>query len=240
MHALVGDVTSKDSLSSLASHIASEQGHIDVLFANSGIGGPGLPFQKPSSSASKDDPSSSLQAWRDALWEIPMADFTQTLHVNCTGVMYTVLAFLPLLIAGSAARDPTTRRQRSQILITSSISAFNRTIAHNPSYPASKAAVLNLVKTLSTKLAPEGIRVNTLAPGLYISEMTAGHSAVREGRRAEEEGALPVDVVPEERMGGLEDMAATALFVMGSGGAYLSGSVVMSDGGRIGGMPSSY
>lgn len=231
-------MTSKDSLQSIAERITAEQGHIDVLFANSGIGGPGVPFKKPALASGDVKPS--LQEWRDALWSIPMEDFTQTLHVNCTGVMYTVLAFLPLLIKGNERRNPSERRQRSQILVTSSIAAWNRTIAHNPSYPASKAAVLNLVKTLSTKLAPEGIRVNCLAPGLYTSEMTAGHSAVKEGMEPDEDGALPADVAPEQRMGGLEDMAATALYVMGAGGAYLSGSVLMTDGGRSGQMPNSY
>ena len=231
-------MTSKDSLQAVADRIASEQGHIDVLFANSGIGGPGIPFKKPASASETTKPT--LQEWRDALWSVPMEDFTQTLHVNCTGVMYTVLALLPLLVAGNARRDPSQRRQRSQILVTSSIAGFNRTIAHNPSYPASKAAVLNMVKTLSTKLAPEGIRVNCLAPGLYTSEMTAGHSAVKQGMQPDEDGALPVDVAPEERMGGLEDMAATALYMMGRGGAYLSGSVLMTDGGRLGQMPASY
>jgi len=231
-------VTSKDSLQSIADRITTEQGHIDVLFANSGIGGPGVPFKKPASASGDVKPT--LQEWRDALWSVPMEDFTQTLHVNCTGVMYTVLAFLPLLIKGNERRNPSERRQRSQILVTSSIAAWNRTIPHNPSYPASKAAVLNLVKTLSTKLAPEGIRVNCLAPGLYTSEMTAGHSAVKEGMEPDEDGALPADVAPEQRMGGLEDMAATALYMMGAGGAYLSGSVLMTDGGRAGQMPSSY
>jgi len=197
-----------------------------------------MPFKKPASADKGSKPT--LQEWRDALWQVPMEDFTQTLHVNCTGVLYTVLALLPLLVKGNELRKPSERRQRSQILVTSSIAAFNRTIAHNPSYPASKAAVLNLVKTLSTKLAPEGIRVNCLAPGLYTSEMTAGHSSVMEGRAPDEDGALPSDVVPEERMGGLEDMAATALYMMGSGGAYLSGSVLMTDGGRLGQMPASY
>lgn len=231
-------MTSKDSLQSIADRITTEQGHIDVLFANSGVGGPGLPFQAPAKAGKDVKPT--LQQWRDALWEVPMEDFTQTMHVNCTGVMYSVLAFLPLLIKGNERRNPSERRQRSQILVTSSIAAFNRTIAHNPSYPASKAAVLNLVKTLSTKLAPEGIRVNCLAPGLYTSEMTAGHSSVKEGMKPDEDGSLPATVAPEERMGGLEDMAATALFLLGSGGAYMSGSVLMTDGGRLGQMPASY
>jgi len=180
--------------------------------------------------------------WRDTLWSVPMDDFTQTLHVNCTAVMYTVLAFLPLLLAGNELRDkdPITRRQRSQIIVTASVASFSRTIAHNPAYPSSKAAVMSLIKTLATKLGPEGVRVNALAPGLYVSEMTAGNNQVREGKRGDEEGALPKEVTPEGRMGGEEDMAATALYMMGSGGAYLSGSVLLTDGGRLGLLPGTY
>jgi len=99
---------------------------------------------------------------------------------------------------------------------------------------------MSLVKTLATKLGPEGVRVNALAPGLYVSEMTAGNDQVKEGMQPDEEGALPKHITPEGRMGGEEDMAATALYMIGSGGAYLSGSVLLTDGGRLGLLPGTY
>jgi len=231
-------VTSKSSLSDIANRIHAEHGHLDVLFSNAGISGP-TPPQAPPRSGNE---ASALMQWRDTLWSVPMEDFTQTLHVNCTAVMYTVLAFLPLLLAGNEKRDkdPSARRQRSQIIVTASVASFSRTIAHNPAYPSSKAAVMSLVKTLATKLGPEGVRVNALAPGLYVSEMTAGNDQVKEGMRPDEEGALPKHITPEGRMGGEEDMAATALYMIGSGGAYLSGSVLLTDGGRLGLLPGTY
>jgi len=231
-------VTSKSSLSDIADRIYAEHGHLNVLFSNAGISGP-APSPAPLRAGAE---TSALMQWRDTLWSVPMDDFTQTLHVNCTAVMYTVLAFLPLLLAGNELRDkdPITRRQRSQIIVTASVASFSRTIAHNPAYPSSKAAVMSLIKTLATKLGPEGVRVNALAPGLYVSEMTAGNNQVREGKRGDEEGALPKEVTPEGRMGGEEDMAATALYMMGSGGAYLSGSVLLTDGGRLGLLPGTY
>jgi NAD(P)-dependent dehydrogenase (short-subunit alcohol dehydrogenase family) len=236
-------VTSKSDLERISQRVHDDHGYCDVLFANSGVGGPGLPFQVPASKPvqKEEDEKSALEKWRDGLWEVPMDDFTKTMHVNCTGVLYTALAFLPLLLASNkrAAGLPA-RQQTAQILVTASIASFNRSIAHNPAYPASKAAVLNLVKTLATKLSVEDVRVNAIAPGLYPSEMTAGHGSVKEGKRPDEEGSMPRDVVPIGRMGGEGDMAATIVWMMGRGGSYLSGSVVVSDGGRLSILPATY
>lgn len=232
---LVGDVTSKSSLSSLADRIKAEHGYIDVLFANSGVGGPASPV------STHGDAKPSLDDWLKASWSIDMADFTRTFEVNVTGAYYTCLAFVSLLDEGNKRNiGESARRQKSQIVITSSIAGFNRSFANNPAYPASKAAVVNLVKTLATHLNRFHIRVNSIAPGLYPSEMTAGHGAVKEGMQPDVEGALDGSVCPLERMGSEEDMAAMALWMMGRGGSYLAGSVVLSDGGRLGQLPATY
>ena len=54
------------------------------------------------------------------------------------------------------------------------------------------------------------------------------------------EGGLSAELAPLERTGTEEDMAGTALFLCSKAGAYLSGNVVVTDGGRLGQLPSSY
>lgn len=90
---IVGDVTSKDSLASIASHIQSETGYINVLVSNSGILGP-----QP---ASKIVPGTSISDFQKRFWEIGMDEYTKTFEVNATGAFYTALAFLELLDAGN-------------------------------------------------------------------------------------------------------------------------------------------
>lgn len=102
-----------------------------------------------------------------------MAAFSNTAHVNVTGVYYTAISMLDLLDAGNKKRNVP---QDSQILVTSSVAGYSRYLASSFAYSTSKAAVNHLVKMLSTSFATNGfhIRVNGINPGLYPSEMTAG------------------------------------------------------------------
>lgn len=50
----------------------------------------------------------------------------------------------------------------------------------------------------------------------------------------------PKSFIPEERAGDLEDMAGAALFLVSRAGAYTNGNVLVTDGGRLGVVPSSY
>lgn len=90
---IVGDVSSKESLASIASQIEEETGYINVLIANSGILGP-----QPSSKIEKD---TSLSDFKKRFWETGMDEYTRTFEVNATGVFYSVLTFLELLDAGN-------------------------------------------------------------------------------------------------------------------------------------------
>jgi len=150
---LEGDVTSKDSLKSLADHIGRETGYINVLIANSGIGGP------QHSNLTRE---SSLEEFQSTLWNATFEDYTQTFAVNASAVFFSVLAFLPLLHAGNKQGNV---EQKSQLIATSSIGGFNRNVPGGYAYGQSKAAVTHMMKQLATNLVPYEIRANVLAPG---------------------------------------------------------------------------
>ncbi|TVY92250.1 Short-chain dehydrogenase/reductase [Lachnellula willkommii] len=228
---LQGDVTSKDSLASLAEHIQKEQGFINVLFANSGI----LGVQNSQLNLPKDR-KPTLKELKDAHWAPPIEDFTQALNVNISGVFYTSLAFLELLDEGNKKGNV---EQKSNIIVTSSIAGFSRQVAAGISYSASKAGTTHLVKLLATQLTPYKIRVNAIAPGIFPSEMTIGNPAFFNGE-PRKEGGVKTEVAPLERSGSEEDIAGVALFLISKGGAYLSGNVIVPDGGRLGQMPATY
>lgn len=98
--------------------------------------------------------------------------------------------------------------------------------------------LIQISRMLATQFGEFKIRVNGIAPGLFPSEMTAEQMSKIEDPT--KEGALPKTTVPAERTGSEEDMAGTALYMMSRGGAYLDGTIILPDGGRLGAMPATY
>lgn len=231
---LVGDISSKDSLAAIAETVRKEQGYINLLYANAGVTGPRLSALYPD--GKKPDNVKDLAA---ALWKPSMEEFSSAQHLNCTATFYTALAFIELLDAGNAKGNVA---QRSQILVTSSIAGFPRGIAAGFAYSTSKAATNHLVKTMSTYFADYKIRCNLIAPGLYPSEMTGARMSELENHVGPFQGAkaMPKSACPEERTGSEQDFAGTVLFMASLAGAYLNGETLVTDGGRLAQMPSTY
>ncbi|KAH9203731.1 hypothetical protein DL95DRAFT_138559 [Leptodontidium sp. 2 PMI_412] len=237
---VTGDVTSKESLQAAYDTIVSQIDHIDLLVANSGIIGPSAnPKSKP------DGSKPTLSELRDHFWSIPMEEFTNVSHVNVTGAFYTVLTFLPLLEAMNKKRPAPVpdivSPPKPQIIITSSIAGFLR-IAHcNVSYHLSKAAVTHMIKMLATILVQYDIRVNGLAPGLYHSDMALPfYESYGVHGNGITDGSFSRDLIPITRGGSEEDMAGVILWMAGAAGGYLNGNIVVSDGGSLSIMPSTY
>lgn len=161
------DVTSKESLQSAVDTITKESGFLNLLIANSGIVGPEKRF----------NPQQSVSELRKNLFEdVDMDEFTKVFHVNVTGAYFTMTAFLELLDAGNKnalkggfgaplKQGSDVQSVQSQVIFTSSISAYSRAAPSTPAYSGSKAAIAHLSKHASTNLAKYGIRVNALAPG---------------------------------------------------------------------------
>ncbi|KAF4961546.1 hypothetical protein FGADI_170 [Fusarium gaditjirri] len=215
IHPIVADVSSKDSLAAAVEQVHQREGHINVLIANSGMIGPNV------AKLFSGGETPNLDKLREALWDVPMEDFTQTLNLNVTAAFYTVVAFLDLLAKGNATRERT-GLPCSQVIITTSISAFSRMPAAGFAYSASKAAATHLVKQLSTCFAPYKIRCNAIAPGFFPSEMTENMPWMR-GSNPRLEGNLSHKTCPLERSGTEEDIAGQALFLTSKAGAYVNG-----------------
>ncbi|KAK3302970.1 uncharacterized protein B0T15DRAFT_401419 [Chaetomium strumarium] len=240
------DVTSKDSLQAAVDRISSEVGYINLLVANSGIGGP----------AERWDRTLPLSEIRAQMFDQSvMSRMTDVMNVNVTGAFFTMVAFLELLDAGNkravavrpggeivfgAPLQPgggDVPSIQSQVIVTSSIAAYSRDPVSRPGYAGSKAAILQLTKQASSNLARFGIRANALAPGLFPSDLTHGIISTRNPDKEDPDNKL---FQPARRFGGDEEMAGTLLYLASRAGAYCNGTVMVMDGGRLGVMLSSY
>ncbi|KAJ9205593.1 hypothetical protein DTO271D3_2470 [Paecilomyces variotii] len=238
---ITADVTSKESLQAAYDTIAKQTDYVDLLVANSGIMGPSISPGQPGTPAG----TQTLSELRDHLWATPIEDFSSVFNVNISGTFYTVLAFIPLLQAALEKRPAPVPGKLSppkpQVIITSSIGGFSRIAAFSPAYSMSKAATNHMVKSLSTMLVKHDIRVNGIAPGLYYSDMAApafeAYNAVGGGVS---DGSIPREFVPIARGGASEDIAGIIVWMAGAAGGYMSGNIVVSDGGRLSMVPSSY
>ncbi|RUS02451.1 SDR family NAD(P)-dependent oxidoreductase [Pectobacterium polaris] len=143
---------------------------------------------------------------------ITMEQMKKTFAVNFFSQMFFTQYITKLML----------RQKKGSVINVSSISALDG----NPgqlSYSASKAALIAATKTLSAELAPQGIRVNAVAPGVIQTAMTAN---------------LPQEVVDRQmarcelkRLGLPEEVAKAILYLASDASSYITGQVVRIDGG---------
>ncbi|KAK5138385.1 hypothetical protein LTR08_003446 [Meristemomyces frigidus] len=212
------DVTKKDDLAKIVAELESKESHIHTLMCNAGVGGP------------KSDPSSSSATdLKKTLWENEsVEEWGETYKVDVTAVYFTTLAFLPLL----QAAIPHTRRFAPSVLVTSSMSGLMRHAQAHFAYNAAKAATVHLTKLMSAEFQKLGIRVNSVAPGYFPSEMTAKESDAGNKSFLPDEKVLDKGhEVPLMRAGEETEMGMAVLFFARN--EYVNGQIVAVDGGVL-------
>ncbi|RYE86663.1 MAG: SDR family oxidoreductase [Hyphomicrobiales bacterium] len=119
------------------------------------------------------------------------------------------------------------RAQRSGVILNiGSISGLVSNIPQRQvAYNASKAAVHMMTRSIASDVADEGIRVNAIAPGYITTDMTNG------GLADPEWGPIWRQMTPMGRPGTAEDIGAAALYLCSPASAYVTGEVLVVDGG---------
>ncbi|KAL8778114.1 MAG: hypothetical protein Q9213_007557 [Squamulea squamosa] len=219
------DVTSKEELEKLVKDISSKEKHINLLVANAGISGPkGIPEAADATKLSND------------LWQSESPpEWASVFNTNVTSVYFTTVAFLPLLQTSQDHPEHATRSP--SVIVISSMSGIMRNSQGHFAYNAAKGATVHLTKLMSSEFEKTNIRVNSIAPGYFPSEMTA-KSRNEDSNKSElpDEKVQEKGHVPAERPGSDEEMGMTALFLCKNN--YVNGQVVAVDGGTLNEVPA--
>jgi 3-oxoacyl-[acyl-carrier protein] reductase len=181
-------------------------GRLDILVANHGIWPP------------EDAPIATMseEQWR------------RTLAVNLDSVFGLVQAAVAQMErqrpAGGSALDVSSAT--GHIVLISS-TAGQRGEAFHADYAVTKGALISLTKSLSSELAPKGIRVNCVAPGWVATEMSAGTLADRSL------GPKIADGIPVGRVASPREIAGPVLFLCTPLAGFISGEVLNVNGGAV-------
>lgn len=150
------------------------------------------------------------------LLEFPDELVTKLFAVNVIG---------PLRLARLAARDMA-ERGSGAILNIASRSAFAPEPQMGP-YAATKAALITLSKAMAHEWAPLGIRVNTIAPGPFATEMVAGLFEQDDYRNP------MLNSMAQHRIADPDEIVGAALFLTGPDATFITGAVLTVDGGML-------
>jgi len=148
--------------------------------------------------------------------EAVLKDWQDIMAINVGGVFNVTHAFLGPL-----------RATRGRIINIGSIQSFMHVRTPNsPAYTTSKHAVLGFTRALAAELGNEGVRVNAIGPGLIETPLNAQVRA-----NNPELVKIFTDHTPLGRAGKPEDLVGPAIFLASDLSAYVTGSIIMVDGG---------
>lgn len=190
-----GDVATQEGVEALTFEVKNRTDALDILMNNAGV------------------------SWGAPMGQFPHEAWDKVMSVNVAGLFDLTQKLLPMLMKSGSADDP------SRIINVGSVMGEVPMGDGAYSYSASKAAVLHLTKIMAKEFSPFHITVNALAPGPFVSRMTAFATADETTR--EKVGKS----VPLGRVGRAEDIAGCILFLCGQGGSYVTGAVIPVSGG---------
>ena len=216
---LVADVTDFAAVRRTAEAIAAHLGRCDhVVFAvGAGSGKFGFPF-----------------------WKLEPADWDRVIRVNLLGAVNVAHAFAPAMAEATRADgDDQAGAGRSMLLLSSVAGQIGSQT--DPPYSAAKAAVINFAQCAAKDLAPFGVRVNALCPGMVQTPLN--RSVYEAWAREQPEPGQPSyeewtaekikKLVPLNRWQEPEDIAAMAVFLASSRGRNITGQTINVDGGYV-------
>jgi NAD(P)-dependent dehydrogenase (short-subunit alcohol dehydrogenase family) len=147
--------------------------------------------------------------------DLRLPGWDKLLRLNLTSAMYVCHA-----IGGHLAE-----RGRGSVINVASVAGLTASPLVSP-YGAAKAGLISLTRTLAVEWAASGVRVNALCPGWTATELN------RNLWDDEAASAATIATVPMRRWGRAEEMAGPALFLASDASSFMTGQVLVVDGGQ--------
>ena len=191
------DVSSGDSMQSAIDQATAAHGHARILMQIAGIGSAKRVVGKDGSAA-------------------PLEDFIKVVNVNLIGTYNAARLFA----AACAKLDPMEDGERGAMVFTASVAAFDGQVGQQ-AYSASKGGVVGMTLPMARDLAQHGIRVCTIAPGLFNTPLMR---TLPEPVQASLAASIPFP----SRLGKPEEFAELACHIVTNG--HLNGEVIRLDG----------
>jgi NAD(P)-dependent dehydrogenase (short-subunit alcohol dehydrogenase family) len=197
------DISREEQVKAMAARAALEMGGINILVNNAGI----YP--------------------RKLLAEMTGEDFSKVSDVNLLGTFLCSL---------HASREMIKQRQEGCIINIASIEALHPSSTGMAAYDASKGGVLTLTKSMARELGPHGIRVNAIAPGAILTQAVVSSTSKQipgDEKTGMKELKAFMSRMALGRMGEPDDIARTALFLASEMASYITGEMIVVDGGYL-------
>ena len=204
--AVAADVTTAASVAACFDAAEAAFGVPDLIFNNAGIQGALLP-----------------------LTDYPIDDFAMVMRVNVEGIFYVLREAAQRLRAAG----------RGGSVVNSASMAGVEGAANMPAYSASKGAVMSLTRAASKDLAPLRIRVNAISPAFIGPGRMWDRQVALQAQAASQYYSTDPEVVAQEmvamvpmrRMGSVEEVAATVVWLLSDESSYLTGQNIVISGG---------
>lgn len=202
---LTTDVMDRSKLEQNLTDILNRYGRIDALLNAAGGNMPGASIQ----------PSGTF-------FDLKMEDFQKVLELNLAGTVLPTQVFL----------KPMVEQKQGVIVNFSSMAAF-RPLTRVCGYAAAKAGISNFTAYMATEVAKkfgEGIRVNAIAPGFFLTEQNRTLLTNPDGTWTER-GQDVIRHTPFGRMGRPEELCGTIHYLISEASGFVTGTVAVVDGG---------
>ena len=141
-------------------------------------------------------------------------EFDRIISVHLKGMFFMAQAIYPAMVA----------RGQGCIINVASQRGLKGAVNSAP-YSAAKAAIMGFTRALAWEATPKGVRVNAIAPGPIVTDLTASQTP--------EERQAFIDALPAGRFGRPEEIAATALLLAGPDGGFYVGATLSPNGGDV-------
>jgi NAD(P)-dependent dehydrogenase (short-subunit alcohol dehydrogenase family) len=199
------DVLDKEQLEDVAAKIIEKYGRIDVLVNGAGGNMPGatIPPDK-------------------TFFDLEIEAFRKVVDVNLFGTVLPTMIFAKEMV-----------KQKKGSIINISSEAAIRPLTRVVGYAAAKAAVTNFTQSLATELASkygEGLRVNAIAPGFFITEQNRALLTNPDGSLTDR-GNRIIDHTPFARFGSPDELFGTLHWLASDASKFVTGTLTVVDGG---------